>query len=333
MISVVIPLYNKAHTIINTLNTVFNQIYQDFEVIIIDDGSTDNSVEIINQNFTDNRIKIIRQKNAGVSSARNRGVDESKGKYIAFLDGDDEWHPEYLSTMHKLIQKYPQAGLFLCAGLIYNADGSVSFRIAPKYESVQAPINLFISPEVFSHTSGTIVRKDIFNQTHRFIYGMKKFEDYLATQAVALLTETIYCGIPLTKYKGGIPGQLTQQNKNNPLIVESEILYFNTIMDDYYKASSSNKVCPIYVKYFLRHIFKLMMTDRNFNKSDFYLNRLSSKVTNLLHPLEIILIKHHLCRLAICWINFTKIIWRMHGFPIVGQKINTNLIKERYLNW
>lgn len=62
MISVVIPLYNKAHTIINTLNTVFNQIYQDFEVIIIDDGSTDNSVEIINQNFTDNRIKIIRQK-------------------------------------------------------------------------------------------------------------------------------------------------------------------------------------------------------------------------------------------------------------------------------
>ena len=101
MISVVIPLYNKAHTIVNTLSTVINQIYTDFEIVIVDDGSTDNGVNTIVQHFSDPRIRIINQPNAGVSAARNRGVQESIYQYIAFLDADDEWHPDYLSIMAK----------------------------------------------------------------------------------------------------------------------------------------------------------------------------------------------------------------------------------------
>lgn len=124
MISVVIPLYNKAHTIVNTLNTVFAQTYQDFEVVIVNDGSTDNSVEVVQQHFNDKRIRIIHQKNAGVSVARNRGVDESKGDYIAFLDGDDEWHPDYLSIINDTISKYPQAGMICTGGLIGNKKKS-----------------------------------------------------------------------------------------------------------------------------------------------------------------------------------------------------------------
>ena len=77
MVSVVIPLYYKAHTIVNTLSTVLNQVYTDFEVVIVNDGSTDNGVNIIIQHFSDPRIRIINQKNAGVSNARNRGVKES----------------------------------------------------------------------------------------------------------------------------------------------------------------------------------------------------------------------------------------------------------------
>lgn len=95
MISVVIPLYNKAHTIVNTLSTVINQIYTDFEIVIVNDGSTDNGVNTIVQHFSDPRIRIINQPNAGVSAARNRGVQESIYQYIAFLDADDEWHPDY----------------------------------------------------------------------------------------------------------------------------------------------------------------------------------------------------------------------------------------------
>lgn len=333
MISVVIPLYNKAHTIVNTLNTVLNQIYRDFEVVIVNDGSTDNGVEVIKQNFNDSRIRIINQKNAGVSAARNRGVEEAKGNWIAFLDGDDEWHPEYLSTMYGLIKKYPNAGLFLCAGLIHNADGSISYRIASKYEGKKCIINLFENPEVFSHTSGTIVNKQKFNQTHRFIKGMKKFEDYLMSQALSLITDTVYCGIPLTKYNGGISGQLTQKNIVDPQIVKSELKYFNTIMDDYYECDKNNTLCPIFVRYFLRHLIKVEFKKKNYDKIDYLLSHLSERSKSLLNTIDLFLIKNHLHYMSIIWINITKLYWRRYGFPIVGQNIKVNTISAKYLRW
>lgn len=113
MISIVIPLYNKEQTIINTLNSVFKQTYSNFEIVIINDGSTDNSVKIINQNFDDARIRIINQKNAGVSAARNKGIEESRGEWISFLDGDDEWLPNYLEEVQKAIEKYPNNSIII----------------------------------------------------------------------------------------------------------------------------------------------------------------------------------------------------------------------------
>lgn len=335
MISVVIPLYNKAHTIVNTLNTVFAQTYQDFEVVIVNDGSTDNGVEVIQQHFNDSRIRIIHQKNAGVSAARNRGVDESKYEYIAFLDGDDEWHPEYLSTMNELITQYPQAGLFLCAGLIYNADGSIGYRIAAKYEGVKCKIDLFENPEVFSHTSGTIIKKNIFYKTHKFICGMNKFEDKLLTQAIALLTDTIYCGIPLSKYKGGVPGQLTQTNKNSPNSIDSEILYFNMIAKDYLNSTQSQlkKRFPISFKYILRHSLKLVLKKNCDTLTSYFWKCLSPDVKMMLQPCDRFLLNKHFNKIAIAWINLTKIRWRLYGFPYAGKKVRIDKIQSKYLNW
>ena len=92
MISVVIPLYNKEKQIANTLRSVFAQTYTDYEIIVVNDGSTDNSVAVV-ESLNDPRIRLIHQKNAGVSAARNRGIEEARGEYIALLDGDDEWKP------------------------------------------------------------------------------------------------------------------------------------------------------------------------------------------------------------------------------------------------
>ena len=103
MISVVIPLYNKAHTIVHTLSTVMRQNYADYEVVIVDDGSTDNGVQLILEHFKDPRIRIVSQENAGVSVARNRGVDEAKGEWVAFLDGDDYLHKDFLNVMYKFL--------------------------------------------------------------------------------------------------------------------------------------------------------------------------------------------------------------------------------------
>lgn len=110
--SVIIPLYNKEEFIENSLNSVLTQTIQDFEIIIIDDCSTDRSLSIVKQ-FTDKRIKIIEHpKNKGLSASRNTGIKTANAEYIAFLDADDLWKPGFLEKIEFLIENYPQASLF-----------------------------------------------------------------------------------------------------------------------------------------------------------------------------------------------------------------------------
>lgn len=124
MISVVIPLYNKEQSIASTLQTVLKQTYLDFEIVIVNDGSTDHSVEEVTK-VLDPRIRLIHQKNAGVSAARNRGIEEAKGEYIAFLDADDEWQPDYLKTQYELTLKYPECSVFACNYEFKDTQGKV----------------------------------------------------------------------------------------------------------------------------------------------------------------------------------------------------------------
>ena len=113
MISVVIPLYNKEKSIAKTLESVLAQTYMDWECIIVNDGSTDKSAEVVERlTINDERFRLIDKENGGVSSARNRGIMEAKGEYVAFLDGDDLWDSRYLGTLVKLIQEYPRKGLY-----------------------------------------------------------------------------------------------------------------------------------------------------------------------------------------------------------------------------
>ena len=121
MISVVIPLYNKQNSIAATLQSVLAQTYKNYEVIVVDDGSTDRSAEVAEatlRKFSGRptgyglEFRVIRKENGGVSSARNAGISAAKGEYVAFLDGDDLWHPEYLETLHQLIVDYPDAVVY-----------------------------------------------------------------------------------------------------------------------------------------------------------------------------------------------------------------------------
>lgn len=114
-ISIVIPLYNKQNAIAATLQSVFAQTYTNYEVIVVDDGSRDDSFAVAKQVIGERlevRGKVIQKANGGVSSARNAGIMAASGEYIAFLDGDDLWHPEYLATLHQLIVDYPDAAVY-----------------------------------------------------------------------------------------------------------------------------------------------------------------------------------------------------------------------------
>lgn len=112
--SIVIPLYNKEKFIVETINSALNQSYENFEIIVINDGSTDNSLIEVN-NIQDKRITTYTTKNQGVSNARNNGMENASADYICFLDADDYWHPNHLKTLHKLILNFPDCGLYATA--------------------------------------------------------------------------------------------------------------------------------------------------------------------------------------------------------------------------
>ena len=117
MISVVIPLYNKEKSITTTLQSVVNQAYTYWECVVVNDGSTDNSLEVVKSfvaksQITNQKFKILEQPNSGVSAARNTGILAAQGEYIAFLDADDIWDPDYLVTLARLIADYPQAVMY-----------------------------------------------------------------------------------------------------------------------------------------------------------------------------------------------------------------------------
>lgn len=109
-VSVVVPLFNKASYVRRALESLAAQFFADFEVVVVDDGSTDGGSEVV-EAFSDPRIRLVRQENKGEGAARNRGVVESSGDVIAMLDADDEWDPGFLETIIDLRRRYPDAGL------------------------------------------------------------------------------------------------------------------------------------------------------------------------------------------------------------------------------
>lgn len=114
-ISVIVPLYNKVKEIERSLHSILNQTINEFELIIIDGGSTDGSLEAIKPYLGDSRIQLIHQKTKGLPAARNEAILQTTGDLIAFLDADDEWYPDFLETIIHLYNTYPGAGIYATA--------------------------------------------------------------------------------------------------------------------------------------------------------------------------------------------------------------------------
>jgi glycosyltransferase involved in cell wall biosynthesis len=194
---VVIPLYNKENHIHRALNSVLSQTVQDFEIIVIDDGSTDNGAAVV-QNILDARITLIRQENAGVSSARNRGIDESCADFIAFLDADDEWKRDHLYNLHRLISDFPQAGIYATAYEIMLPTGKLKFpkiRFLPPLPWDGIMESYFKTaaesdPPVW--TSTVCIPRKIFGDVGNFCIGKRMGEDLDMWGRVALKYPVAY---------------------------------------------------------------------------------------------------------------------------------------------
>ena len=158
--SVVIPLYNKAEYISRTLKSVLAQSFQNFEVIVVDDGSRDDSLKIARQTDSD-KIRVIAQENQGTAVARNTGIEHASGEYIAFLDADDEWKSNYLETIDTLTEKYPQSDVFVTAYRVVMGKNKYNYssRLTPDEGCLESYWMTFQYPYDFVWTSATVIRK------------------------------------------------------------------------------------------------------------------------------------------------------------------------------
>jgi glycosyltransferase involved in cell wall biosynthesis len=170
MFSVVIPLYNKQESILQTVESVLQQSYPHFELIIVDDGSTDNSLKVL-ETISDDRLVIVKKKNGGVSSARNAGIDAAKHDLVALLDGDDIWHRDILLQMHKATQLLPDAAMFGARHDKVTSQEQLKVTKAVSSERIEYVDNYFAHAlnDYMFHSSSVVLRKsrvqDRFDET------------------------------------------------------------------------------------------------------------------------------------------------------------------------
>jgi glycosyltransferase involved in cell wall biosynthesis len=206
MISVIVPLYNKSLHIEKCLQSVFNQTFIEFEVIVINDGSTDDGLERVQKISLANpfRLQIISQQNLGVSAARNNGVKAAKYDLIAFLDADDWWEPTYLAEMKSLIEAFPKAVIYGSGyRLVKNGVSRIAdIAIEPTFN--MGLINYF---KVYSRnlcmplwTCSVVIRKSIYEAEKGFKPYLKLGEDFDLWVRVALKYPVAFLNKPLANY-------------------------------------------------------------------------------------------------------------------------------------
>lgn len=160
LVSVIIPVYKAEQYIAETVQCVLDQTHSNFELILVDDGSPDRSVEICQQ-FDDARLKIIRQENKGANAARNEGIRQSQGEYIAFLDSDDLWLPEKLAAHVEHLERSPSVGIsYSCSAFIDEDGNRIGIYQMPKLTDINIRDILCRNP--ISNGSTAVIRQPVF---------------------------------------------------------------------------------------------------------------------------------------------------------------------------
>lgn len=324
MFSVIIPLYNKAHTIRRCLDSVLAQSFEDFEIVIVNDGSSDSSEEVVQGNYQDPRIVIHTQPNAGVSAARNAGVALAKNAHVAFLDADDEWHPDFLSTMKRAIEAYPEAGL-LGSGSIHRDwnDASGQDWTLERYRGQIQVVDYFQNPHTMPHTSAMVASRkaffEVFPDGEGFPVGAKLCEDWSCFYRLAARFPFVYVGLPLGYRNNGVPGQITGGAGDNRRKLMHHILNF-------YNRMASDPMVSIrrqYVK-FMRYDIRCELL-RNIRAGDYEMleiifGGLEAVATRHLNHMDRKCSRIRSMRIPmVAYLYWTKLVWRCQGYPVVGK--------------
>ncbi|MBR9756704.1 MAG: glycosyltransferase family 2 protein [Algicola sp.] len=215
--SVIIPLYNKEAFVATTLKSVLEQTFSDYELIIVNDGSTDGSLKKVKA-FTDPRISIINMENKGVSYARNLGIEKSTGAFICFLDADDVWKPNHLEHLNFLIKTYPNCGLYCTA---YDKTYFNKINIKSQYLGLE-PDFQGIVPDYFHNSlinqiasgSSVAVPKALFKTIGTFDTNLRSGQDTDLWIRIALNHQVAFLNqISVTVIYSGGEGHLSTSEK------------------------------------------------------------------------------------------------------------------------
>ncbi len=205
--SVIIPLYNKAPYVAKAIKSVLSQSFSDYELIIVDDGSTDDSAAIAEQCIANQyNCRLIGQDNAGVSMARNNGVADSQGKYLCFLDADDWWEPTFLEEMSGLIDEFPETGIYGTNYTIVNETRHktrvASVGVDPGFEKGYINYCQVYARTMYMPlwTGAVCVPRKVFDEMQGFPKGIKLGEDFLLWIRIALKYKVVFLNKPLAYY-------------------------------------------------------------------------------------------------------------------------------------
>lgn len=210
MFSVIIPLYNKAPYVVKALRSVMSQTFREFEVIIIDDGSTDQSYEVA-QNFIlqTTNFKLHTQPNQGVSVARNNGVKIAQYPYICFLDADDWWAPTFLDEMKAIIEEFPDAGIYGTSYYKVKRGENIPANIGVNDDFKSGYINYF---QIYAKTMwmpltsiSVAIPKNVFDNENGFKPTLKLGEDFDLWVRIAMKYPVVLLNKPLAYYLQDIP--------------------------------------------------------------------------------------------------------------------------------
>lgn len=204
-ISVVIPLFNKKETIGRALDSIRSQTHQPREIVVVNDGSTDGSEDtVLSMNVPG--LRIIGQENAGVSAARNKGIAEARNEWIAFLDADDEWSPDFLSKIVRMQNDYPDYDLFATAYFSGDYQGNKSgisvnrigfkgdYGVLHNYFEVAS----CSAPPIWS--SAVCIRRSALKKIGGFPHGVLAGEDLITWARLAAHKDPVYCIEPLSVF-------------------------------------------------------------------------------------------------------------------------------------
>jgi len=260
-VSVIIPTYNRAQLVGRAIRSVLNQTYQDFETIVVDDGSTDNTEEVV-KSFNDSRIRYIRhEENRGGSAARNTGIRAARGEYVAFLDSDDEWLLEKLEEQIALFRKNPECGAVYTKRLIFD-NGKI--KIVPQDQQEGWILKPLLRSNVVGTTSSVVVKRQCFDKVGLFDERLLSSQDWDMWIRIAKHFTFRAIPKPLIKYHARHGPQIST---NLDAVLQGRVAIINKYQSDFcvldpcakafHHFDLGNALCHAGEKYRLgqRHLF------------------------------------------------------------------------------